>query len=333
MLTLKKMIITLSSITSGMVFAGTMGPVCSPENVTIPCETRAWDVGVEALYLKAVYNQAHGYLGQSTGFSEKFPTANSSITTHSTDFIEPPTRWGFGFKLHGSYHLHSGKDIYLNWSHYSKTGSSTQNMNQFFLDYKNVPTNSTVKPQWDAVNLEFGQQIDLGEPAHIRYHGGVQYARIKGTFNLTQLVPVQTPSETTTQTFDDDTSKTSTFNGFGPRIGTDLSYDLPHSFGVYAKGAAVLLIGTQKSNFLNYFTEKTDSSSDINILQRTSSKSALLPELEASLGMTYTHPLSSGNLSVNLGYMWLNYFNASDFPAGTSDFALHGVNAGLKWVG
>ena len=105
-----KIIAAIGLVLSGISFAGTMGPVCSPVNSTVPCPMNAWDLGVEALYLKPVYNATGAYI-------------NNAIDTQ--DYSEISNKWGWGFRLDGSYHFNTGNDASLDWMHYDTTSHFT----------------------------------------------------------------------------------------------------------------------------------------------------------------------------------------------------------------
>jgi len=304
MLNLKKTAVAVLALGSSAVFAGTMGPVCTPGNVTVPCESTAWDFGVQALYLQPVHNNLYGYEYVTT----------SGNNTHYGDFNH---RWGWGFKLEGSYHFSTGNDLNVNWYHLEKdhhrvglagfvTPSGDISATAYDLNHE---------PRWDAVNVEFGQHVNFGEFKIIRFHGGVQFAQIKNELhaNLASTNYYRLENK---------------YNGFGPRVGADMSYQLGNGLAMYANGATALLIGDSKFNYA------TLAALPSTYAYAEGTRRNMVPELEAKLGLTYTYAMAQGNLSLDGGYMWVNYFSPMHaLNLADNDFALHGPYVGLKYVG
>lgn len=289
MLNLKKTATAvLALVGSSAVFAGTMGPVCTPGNVTVPCESTAWDFGVQALYLKPAYSGFLGYIGTNT----------SNVSGHA---YERSLDWGWGFRLEGSYHFNTGNDLTVNWLHYGKSTDFT------YVDEDTSLTNyGYIKPRFDAVNVEFGQHVDFGEMKDIRFHGGVQWARVRTSIGQGYA------------SNNYGSALNLSMNGFGPRVGADMTYNFGNGFAVYGNGATAILVGTSKTNGLGVGVDR----------------SAIVPAVEAKLGAKYNYAMAQGDLTLDAGWMFVNYFNAQSLvPGFDSDFGLQGPYVGLKWIG
>lgn len=334
MLNLKKTAVAVLALGSSAVFAGSMGPVCSAVNVTVPCESTAWSFGAKALYLKPSADSALGTMGFA-GISG----AQSALAASGLGLgLQPNYNWGF--QIEGAYHFNTGNDLNLNWYHLNKSSHRTTGAGAPFTIASTIASQTitpisnyeSIDPKWDAVNIEVGQHVDFGDNKAIRFHGGAQYARIANNVVLnnsntfaTTLNTVE--PRTTTITTNNRVTYNPTYNGFGPRVGADMSYDWGNGLGIYANGATALLAGTRAAS---------GSFADVSGTVFTFNKSVttVVPVMDAKLGMTYNYAMAQGDLTLDAGWMWVNYFNAHHNIEGqTSDFGLQGLFFGGKWTG
>lgn len=302
MFDLKKTALVVFMSASSVSFSGTMGALCQPGNVTVPCPSTAWDFGIQALYLKPSYSA-------NTAFVGFILNGNRQIRN------EFKSDWNWGFKLEGSYHFNTGNDVNINWYHYSE--KTTQSFILYSQTYRtNIAYTTSAKPKWDAVNFEFGQHVDFGEFKDIRFHGGFQYLQL--THDIDNLYgPTGTVYQNQLE-----------FKGFGPRVGMDMTYNFNNSFSIYANGATALLVGNNELNGRSSVTE----------LYISASKWTTVPELEAKAGANYNCSLGNGVLTIDAGYLWINYFNAQYSISESTvqeetNVAFSGPYVGLKWLG
>lgn len=202
----KKGIVLLGSVCALSANAGVYQ--CEKGDVSVPCESRAWDIGGEALYL----------INDSSIFSA-VNTIDGTINDHEADF-------GWGFRLEGSYHFSKGNDMTINWASYS---SSTRGINDSGDDDGgNLGDLLRMESAFNIVNLEFAQHIRVREQLDVRVHAGFQYADIKEKIFVTAAEPLALQ----------DAEK---LDGFGPRVGVSGDFEIANGFSVFAKSALALV--------------------------------------------------------------------------------------------
>lgn len=314
----------LGVIASSVVAAGTMGPVCEPGNVTVPCEARLWDLGVQALYLRPLYDANKAYL-------------HNIDVTHG--YGEERYDWDWGYRLEGSLHFNTGNDITATWVHY--TNDSTLYGFQGFIPFSPLlpPLNSgfsvDVDNQFDQVNLVMGQIANFGLVKKMRFYGGAQYAYIHNyeTYNFI-LSPAQLIPNGITSVYQYDRPD---FRGVGPVFGIDYSYDFTSAFSITANAAGSILYGTNRIS--NGYVGNPVGAILTSVY---GSKRAIVPSIEAKLGVNYAWSMAQGILNIQAGYQAMDYFNAVQTPgitgfallsAYSSDYGLYGPYFGLKYVG
>ncbi|MDF1677716.1 MAG: Lpg1974 family pore-forming outer membrane protein [Legionellaceae bacterium] len=289
-------------LSSSVLYAGSMSDI----------ETHQWRVGGRALLLQPTWDYLNAPLYTINNGVDAFPSSN--------------TRWNWGFMVEGAYLFDVSKDINLNWYHINTSNTLVVNgpIGSAILEVVSPgPTSITNKPAWDAVNLEFAQTVNYGQSLVIRYQGGAEYVRL----NLKRTIyAAPNPPQTALMV----TQRDYGYNGFGPRAGLDTFYQFEHGLSAYIKAATGLYAGTSKysmhpTNVPNIQTSRVGSSMNI------------VPELEAKMGGTFAYSGKYGELDIDGGWLWINYFNsimdADDDKVHVANFGFQGPYLGLRWTG
>ena len=318
----KKGSLCLLSLFSAATFAGTMGPQCIGSSVLTPCEQKAWLISGQALYLIPT-TQVYGS-----------PSILSSGRDSLSYGLAPD--WGWGFRFEGAYLFGMGHDLNLNWYHYRHTNTQRNKLGgQLSYTYQGTDYDvlndlqyNSISPQWDQVNIEIGQFMLFSSHKTMRVHAGGQFSRV-ANHTYTYSIEETYINAEIVQNTGENISASSTFNGFGPRLGMDLGYLWDNGIGLYAKGSGFILGGTTKSNFI-----VAD-----NQLRKDSNLTRAIAGIEARLGVNYHYVFHYGQLDADIGWLWDNYINALGFKDNFTsnspqyaNFEIQGLFMGLKWV-
>jgi hypothetical protein len=333
MLKIKKIIAAILSLSTSVIMAGTMGNFCPLGNVSVPCDDPVWGFSVQGLYLQPLYNADLAYDAGLVYDGLFAPDIMNNFNYHQ---VKAQTGWGF--RVEGSYLFETGNDLTVNWSHFSNTVTRNLLGNLFIIGIPVfVSADSKIEPQWNAVNIEAGQFINFGDFEVIRFHAGLAAVQFKRgvtseavPFDPLTLLPVG-------PVFTAVSSSEVQYKGGGPRIGVDLSYHFGNGFSIYGNSAGALFIG--KSQFTNNIFGLPFPIPAVGLHGK---KMAVVPELEAKIGITYTYEMAQGDVTLDVGYMAVDYFNAlqgahlnqiGNTVLQESQFAFTGMLVGLKWIG
>lgn len=326
----KTALIVLGLTASGFASAGTMGPVCVPGDVTVPCEARHWDIGVQALYFRPTYTADRGYeLNATNGLS----LANGLPNGFNYGYRKNEPEWDWGYRIEGSYHFNTGNDVTLTLIRFDN--GNTRYGFRGFTDFSaaTLPYDLNLSNRFDQLNILLGQHVDMSAAKKIRFYGGFQYAKIRleETREFT-VVPAALLRQRASGLAQYNKSEV---YGFGPTLGIDYSYNLFLSgLSVTANGATSLLTGI--SRFANGYVVAPTGLVRFN---DSFTRKVVVPSFEAKLGLKYEHEFTNGALSLEGGYQAINYFDVfkargrvSTQPS-TTNFGLYGPYFGAKWVG
>ena len=298
-------------LSPSLIFAGSMG-FGHPAEVSIPCASNAWGFGYQELSIQP----DQGLLA--------VPGALQSNQFDVREYLSFAKQWNWGFNLEASYHAATDDDFNVNWYHIN-TSRTFYFSNALLL---NQPTSGefTYNPSWNQVNVEWGQNINMNEFKAVRIFGGMSYTGLKNS-RTGVFQRVETSATSTSY-------QVSNFQGYGPRFGFDFQNHWQNGLGAYAFSAFSVLSGNKNFSFYPVGVYQGNS---LHLSERT-----IVPEFEAKIGATYVCPLAQGSMLMNVGWMWVRYFNPH-FSVNASrglfgeikntEMGLQGLYFGLKWLG
>ncbi|MGL5742617.1 MAG: Lpg1974 family pore-forming outer membrane protein [Legionella sp.] len=316
----KKLSIAVMGLLTSVATAGTMAPVCTPENVNVPCETKLWDFSAQALYFRSIFGVAKAYE------LETLPVGK-----------EVKSEWNWGYRLEGSYHFNTGNDITVNWMHLSTSTSPTEFFGMLDIPALGLPPlpapfELVNRNRINQVNAVLGQHITFRQRDKMRYYAGLQYANIQSTtssyYNI-ELIPGLTNNQFSK--FDN-----TDYNGWGPVVGVDYAYHILEALSITANGAGSILVGTNR-----YHAGFVAAPEEAIVEQVFYRKNGIVPSLEAKLGLNYDIATPYCIANIQAGYQVVNYFNVLEEqplpnlagPVRSVDYGLFGPYFGLKLVG
>ena len=317
---------------------------CARPNVELPCETQGWSFSAAYLLVRPSADGLEFAQNWVPGLDKFRPFTPSVLSPASGEYqnIDPGMN-NSGFRISASRFWSTGQDINANWTRIFPRTTGRDAFQTFLpitmtppqlvgRDAVNFPDgriHGEGRLGVDEVNLEWGQQVLLGERIEVRRHIGLQYVNILLELNTKASLdgeidagrpPLLYP------TMLNISDEKSTFNGFGPRAGVDAAYFtgwknvslVGHIAGAVLLGHAQLESKVLNANQLS----NLDSEEEIELFNldnfsklKTYSTNRVKFTAKGQLGSLYTYVTDDNNLvSLEIGYQWAIFFDSVVTP-------------------
>jgi len=345
-------------LVSASAYAGAVAepmPVSNDINVTAPDQSGMWSFGATAVFMQPS-NKSFNYADVNTvGLNG---TQFSSTTDNKS--VDEGYGWWFGADVTYAF-PGNGRDVTLAYEglHTNTTNNAsagdTSVLSSTFSGLSYLTAEGETKTNYDAGDLVFGQKLDVGSRIRLHPFMGVRYAHINtqdsgaygdgadssavfGTDVATGL-PTVFPTSTSSS---ESAKLENTFNGIGPRFGSDAQVNLGQGFSIRGRLGLSALIGSRSvdaSGLVSYYDVNDAVVGSITGKDNSESETRVVPEIDGRLGLNYTYNFDSNMaLGMEAGWQATNYFNvvADSFNSdtqhydGNSNFALQGPYARLQ---
>jgi len=326
--------------------------------VTIPVLPGGFDFTLGGLWLKPTSSNVE-YFSSTKTVDSTVDGVGITSQTDTSEEVSPNYTWGF---LLGLGYIFPGTawDARVDWQHLHDNGDTDSTTLKAITDVaiEALPLGNRIgvdtPPEkffaegevvydFDAVDLTFGQFINIGPRLQTRLFTGLRWARLdndlSGSYRFTGITGT---GEGTVDPRNFTADSDSTFNGIGPIFGIAANYAVGYNIGIAGYFDAALLVGKlsleQSTNELEFdsatgvLTDKSPVNFNFDDL------SVVAPAWDARLGINYTYLISNGAaFRFEIGYQvskYIDVINNSQFvtsnglvsdPTVTTNFGLNGL--------
>ncbi len=319
--------VAVASLTSSFGAHAALPTDAAPFQVVVPNLKGGLEATLEGALLKPSNSDMDYVLFTSPTPNPPAPT-NDNVQT-----VNPGYHFGFRVGI-GYIFPNSGNDIQANWTHLHATDSSevtagvTQVLipnNLFFPTTTSTffsnpsaqvqaTATGTIDSNYDAIDLDAGQYLDIGTRLEMRLFAGLRYAIVRSD-QTNDYYGFNSVSNSDASPVMENQTLNSKFTGIGPRFGIDSTYHIGDCFGLVGHAAGALLVGRVRSN--STATNTTVPAEDLPIITNATLNSTdskrVVPAYDLKAGLNYTKLTDNGTtVNIEAGYEWIAYIDAVD---------------------